>query len=359
MMARFRAMPSAVPGNEASDVGQIADAVGPQVRGGGEPPTRSLMPPIHPDIDSERYASLDGVLIRGVDRRYMAAALESARRLWCRTVPCAAETDRDSVRGVARYLAVEAARVDGFNYKAALRRANVDRYLNAVSIRLKPKSARHIQSQLYDVGRLIHPREYPTRRTLTSSNYRRTEAASPDEVAGWYALAPTLPTVLSRRVFTLLDLCYGAGVRAAEFKDLRGTSIGQTIWAGEPVALVRLPNRAGGTRTVPLADPEASRRLIALAAQRGPGHLIIDGEGEVDRNAVNKISEYLKRRGHQPISAAALRHRWLLNLAETVPAVLMMQLADISDTRPVADQRHLLPTFGVEHAVAWIKDTQR
>lgn len=318
-----------------------------------------VTPPFHPNIDASRYERAAGLKIRGVAPQYMEPGLESARRLWCRTASSssAASTDRDAIRRIARYLAIEAERVGSFNYKAALRRGNVDAFIRAKQLQWSSRGTGQAQGQLYEVGRLVHPREYPARNTRPAPHVKRIEAASPNEVQNTYAVAATLPTAASQRLNTLLDLCVGAGARAADFKVLRGTDVSEANWEGDPVALVRLPNHAGGSRIVPVADPETSARIIALARARGPGYLMASATGAVERNAANRAAEHLRDRGHRSVSATALRNRWVLDMAATVPAALMLQLADVIDTQILADQRHLLPTYGVQHAIALTKES--
>jgi len=120
--------------------------------------------------------------------------------------------------------------------------------------------------------------------------------------------------------------------------------------------LVRLANRDGGARIIPVADTAASRRLLAAAAERPDGYLMTFDGTTLGRNAANKAGEYLLRRGHEGFSTAELRHGWMLCLAQRVPAALLMQLADVKDLRVLAQQQDLLPTYGIQHAVALIKE---
>jgi len=115
---------------------------------------------------------------------------------------------------------------------------------------------------------------------------------------------------------------------------------------------VRLQNRVGGTRLVPVTDPDISRRLLALAQSKGSDYLLPAAKGEVERNATNRIAEQLRVRGHRTINAAALRNRWILDLDERVPAALLLQLADVIDVQVLADQRGQLPTYGIHRAIA-------
>lgn len=318
---------------------------------------RHVLAPFHHDIDEQRYRALAGLTIRGVNPSYLVPALESAKRLWCRLGDFALSTDRVSAAHLARYLAFEAERVGTFDYRTALRRANVDRHLMDIATRKTNRSMRTIRWILYDAGRLVHPREYPEARTLPAPRTKRIDAASPQDIHHWYALAPTLPKWLRRRLTLLLDLCYGAGARPPDFKVLRGTSITSETVDGRPIAIVRLQNTAGGTRLVPVTDPDISSRLLALAKAKESDYLLPATTGEVERNATNRIGEQLRARGHRSISAAALRNRWILDLAARVPAALLLQLADVVDVQVLADQRTQLPTYGIHRAIALMTES--
>jgi hypothetical protein len=110
---------------------------------------------------------------------------------------------------------------------------------------------------------------------------------------------------------------------------------------------------------VPVADPEASRRLLVLAREQRSEYLLPATKGFVERNAANRISEALRKHGHRSVNAAALRNRWVLDLAERVPAVLMLQLADVVDVQVLADQRRSLPKFTLQQAIALVKETHQ
>ncbi|PEG35269.1 hypothetical protein CQY20_22430 [Mycolicibacterium agri] len=318
---------------------------------------RHVLAPFHHDVDEERYRVLTDLAIRGVDPRYVGPALESAKRLWCRLRGFALSTDRISAAHLARYLAFEAERVGTFDYRTALRRANVDRYLMDVAMRRTNRSMRTIRWILYDAGRLVHPREYPEARTLPAPRTKRIAAASAQDIRDWYALAPTLPQWLRRRLMLLLDLCYGAGARPPDFKVLRGTSITSETIDGRELAIVRLRNTAGGTRLVPVTDSDISRRLLDLAHSKGSDYLLPAAKGQVERNATDRIGEQLRARSHGNINAAALRNRWILDLAERVPAALLLQLADVVDVQVLADQRDQLPTYGLHRAIALMTES--
>ena len=147
------------------------------------------------------------------------------------------------------------------------------------------------------------------------------------------------------------------GRRAPDFKVLRGSSITAVDTAEGVTAVVALPNRAGGFRRVPVADPEASRRLLALAREQGPEYLLPAKKGVVERNAANRIAEGMRDHGHRSVNAAALRNRWIIDLAERAPAVLLLALGDVVDVQVLADQREILRTFTLEEAVTILKET--
>lgn len=351
-MGRYRAMPAAGEGDGTDPKPPPASMQTRSARG-----DRHVIAPLHCDIDLERYQALHSLAIRQVDPRYAASAIESAKRLWCRVGGFAASTDRIAAPHVARYLALESERVGGFDYRSAFRRANVDRYLMDIVTRKTTRSMRTIKWILYDVGRLVHPREYPEARSVWAPRPKRITAASPEDIRNWYALAPSLPPSLRQRLILLLDLCYGAGARPPDFKILRGTSISHEVDAGRTVAVVRLPNTAGGTRQVPVLDPDISRRLLNLARARGSEYLHPATKGQVERNAANRTAERLRERGHRTISAAALRNRWIMDLIVTpIPPALLPQLADVIDFQIIADQRDLLPTYGLRHTISLMSE---
>lgn len=353
-MARFRALAA---GGGDFDSGGEHDAArpagGPASREAGEP----VLPPLFADIDIERYERLKKKTIREANHRFAKPAVETARRLVSRSAPCMARTDGERLSVAARYLVFEAERVGEFNYRTAFRRVNVNRYLDVMDPRWTPGSRKQMRTFLYVVARVVHPNEYPPSWAPAEEKALRTRAISPEKVRRLYIVATALPAVHSRRVLLQLDLCYGAGARPGDLKELRGHDIGEDSWNGEPVALVRLANRSGGFRTVPVADTDASRRLLAAAAERPDGYLMTFDGSTLGRNAANKAGEYLVRRGHEGFNTAELRHGWMLQLAQRVPAALLMQLADVKDLRVLAQQQDLLPSYGVQHAVVLIKET--
>jgi hypothetical protein len=252
-MARHMAMAS------GGDAGEP-----PPTRPAAETPTQPagpVLPPLTPNIDPERYAGLCKVVIR-VDPRYAEPAVIGAARLWCRTSAGPESTDWKATALIARYLGLEAERVGSFNARAALRRVNVERYLQDRDLRQTKRSMRTMKTVLYTAGRILLPHEYPKSQAVDAPRVKRIAAASRAQIRDWYALAPTLTPQLARRLLILLDLCHGAGARAPDFKVLRGSSITAMHARGQPIAAQpggglsqRARRRPGGEPTPPRAGP--------------------------------------------------------------------------------------------------------
>lgn len=79
-----------------------------------------------------------------------------------------------------------------------------------------------------------------------------------------------------------------------------------------------------------------------------------------ERNIVNRISEKLTNKGYPPVRAAALRNRWILDMAERrIPTAMLLQLADVADLRVLSDLRKELPHFKIRHAITIQQESLR
>jgi hypothetical protein len=212
---------------------------------------------------------------------------------------------------------------------------------------------------LYNAGRQFHPREFPPARVLPAPRLKREQAASYSEIASLYRFIWELPSALGMRALTLVDLAYGVGARSGDFKVLRGTAITTLRSGGRAACVVTLPNNAGGVRQVPVMDSGINTRLIELAARVGDGLVLCPNAEFAERNIVNRISEKLTRRGYPAICPQALRNRWVLDLAERIPAALLLQLADARDLRILADQRNQLPHYKTRHTITIMQEALR
>lgn len=78
-----------------------------------------------------------------------------------------------------------------------------------------------------------------------------------------------------------------------------------------------------------------------------------------ERNVVNRVSEQLRSLGHPGLDPVALRNRWVLDLAERVPAVLLQQLADLCELRILVDERALVQQYKLRHAITLLTEARR
>jgi hypothetical protein len=313
--------------------------------------------PVPQPEDRDRFATLQQITVHADDQTLARAAVEAAARLWCMKPGEAAEADRKAVGQVARFL-VWAAFGDIVDEGRAFTRANVNEYL-AVKATTSESSARQQRYVLYAIGRQLHPHEFPPARGMSVPRRKRLLAASRTEIAKLQAIIPGLPTMMALRTQALLDLASGAGARPGDFKTLRGTAITSIAIDGQAIAVVTLPNHLGGVRQIPVVDPKVSARLLALSARVGTGLVLAPKATKAERNIVNRINSDLRRYGHPTTDPIALRHRWILDLAQTAPAALLLQLADVGDLRVLVDQRPLLPTYKLRHAITILQETQK
>lgn len=318
----------------------------------------ALTPPPEPGPDrEERMAMLTAIRIRYPDPEIAREAVLQAAKVQCMTEFTTAATDKKACAEVARHLAWAA--VGGVvDAKRALKRGPVDERLEVTGAQ-SPRGHRQVRHVLYTAGRLFHPREYPPERVTPVARTKR-RAASYDEIRSFYRVVWELPTPLGMRALALADLSYGVGARAADFKVLRGTAITTVRSHGRAICVVALPNAAGGARQVPVLEPGINSRLIELAARVGDGLVLAPNAEFAERNIVNRISEKLTNKGYPPVRAAALRNRWILDMAERrIPTAMLLQLADVADLRVLSDLRKELPHFKIRHAITIQQESLR
>lgn len=308
-----------------------------------------------PAGDAQRLGVLTRITIRCTDPQVAQDAVAAAAEARC-MIDCASEyADIKATGVIARFLAWAAH--DGVvDAPRAFRRGVVDEYLTLKSNR-KPRGARECRNILYSTGRLFHSREFPSARELSAPRLKRQPAASPDEIRSLYRMIRELPPRLERQAQILVDLSYGVGARPSEIKVLTGHAFSAVAWNASTVCVVALPNYAGGVRKVPAADPAISERLLRLA-ELGTSPVFATHSKIADRNLTNRVNGHLRNLGYQTISVAALRNRWLIELAQQIPAALLLQLADVADMRILADQRPLLPHYTVEQSISLMRQVR-
>ncbi len=305
----------------------------------------------------ERMRVLTGITIRHDDPQVAIDAVTQAATVRCMIEFTRTSTDVKACAELARFLGWAA--VDGVvDARRALHRSGVDEYLTLQGYR-RPRGLRECRQILYTAGRLFHPREFPPARVLPAPRPKRQTAASHDDIRKLYRLIQEMPPALGMRALALADLSYGVGARPADFKVLRGTAITTVRSDGRAICVVTLPNNAGGVRQVPVLDPGINGRLLALAARAGDDLVLAPNREFAERNIVNRIGEDMRRRGYPGPQPAALRNRWILDLAERIPAALLLQLADVLDIRVLADQRGQLPHYKVRHTITLLREGLR
>lgn len=361
-MARYRNLaPSTTAGDDdgsaATPVTEALDqAHGGRRAGEFEVELAQHEPPREPPGNAERLGVLTRITIRCSDPQVAQDAVAAAAKARC-MIDCASEyADIKATGVIARFLAWAAH--DGVvDAHRAFRRGVVDEYLTLKSNR-KPRGARECRNILYGTGRLFHSREFPSARELSAPRLKRQPAASPDEIRSLYRMIRELPPRLERQAQILVDLSYGVGARPAEVKVLTGNAITAVPWNASTVCVVALPNSAGGVRKVPAVDHDIADRLLGLA-ELGTRSVFAARTKIADRNLTNRVNGHLRDRGYQTISVAALRNRWLIDLAQRIPAALLLQLADVADMRVLADQRPLLPHYTVEESISLMREAQQ
>lgn len=365
-MGRYGRMRTAAsePNDDGDSAGKIKEKCpGPEISnlplGGPEGVPRSLIEALPPTegLDPEIIAELEATTINLTNSELASAAVTVAAHLAAPLSSGRFELERKRVRTVARYLAYEAAPSNRIRYREHLRRSNVDSYLATMTPHWKGASLREFKTALYAAGQSVHPREYPDPRRLSAPRTKQGPATNRREVAALYQIAWGLPAALRRNLIIILDLCYGAGIDSRLLKAMRGNNIEAMTVAGREVVVIVAANRAGGDRRIPVVDRVISQRLIAVREEVGDRLLLCPEVEAPEKNLINRVDEALKRHGHSSgVSPSGLRKRWALDLAESVPAALLMQLADVGDLRMLADQRDSLPQYEIRHSVELMLD---
>ncbi|MBM4600883.1 hypothetical protein GS440_22060 [Rhodococcus hoagii] len=319
---------------------------------------RELQKMIPETGSNERFDRLvERVKVRTRDKVLGAEAVKFGAALRCQMPEGTWGTEVAVTQMIARYLAAEAAVTGRFDPRAALRRANVDRY-GAEQLEFGSQSLSSFMWMLYAAGRLLHPGEFPRKARATAPRPKHVPPAETSEIERLLALVPTLSGVNGRRLQTVVDLCWGAGARRADFRYLCGSAITTRTWQDRTVALVELRNNAGGVRAVPVFDPAMVERLAALSEYSGEGLVLAPAKTVTHRNEINRVAESLREQGHRGFNPLALRHRWMLETAERLPAAIVLQLADVIDLRVISDHRRL-PVYGLEYILETMSEAIR
>ncbi|WP_100524926.1 hypothetical protein [Mycobacteroides abscessus] len=275
---------------------------------------------------------LRGVRPRLGEGNLAVEALECAALVWA-CVP-ARPSDRDSVSLLARCL-FDDGTVHGYlDVCRALVPDNVERWLGQRAECETTGSVRRDRTILRTAGRVVHPQRYArprSRHGQVALQVRSVAAVNDGEVLRLYAVTRRVSEGLAQRMLIVLDLVTGAGARPAEIRDFRGTDV---IDCGGGQIAVRLVNRFGASRVVPIVGELKAQRLQQLSILHGPDPFLT---GSL-RNRVNRVQEDLARAGFaEQLNVTALRSWWILKVAEAPVSLTMLH--SLSDTK---DFRRLL-----------------
>ncbi|WP_312977266.1 hypothetical protein [Corynebacterium sp.] len=252
-----------------------------------------------------------------------------------------------------RYLYAEAVVHQVVDEERALTRDRVDKYLyrdQTFSLR----SQRMYRSVLYDAGRVLYPREFPAPKAVLGPRIKRKSAADSLVARDLYALASSLPESLRVRLVLILDLVTTVGLRAREIREIKGGDVDtRRIGQGHEIVAISVRYRGTVDRVVPIVDPRRGQRILDRAREVGSDQPLMPAgtrEHTVEKNAVNRVTEQLKRLGYPGVDVAALRSRWILDLASTpgIPAAALLRLAGVGDLQVLVDQKELLPQYSPE-----------
>lgn len=315
-------------------------------------PTRRLKVEDLTDQQKTRYVRLSKLSIRVPAGPLRDMAIQRAALVWSLTPQHPEVIDDRECRILGRFLYSEGLAYQHIDEERALVRAVVDRWLSTHD-NVALQSRRIYRTAVYAAGRVLYPGEYPAARAVIAPRGKGNAAAEPGTAESLYSIAPLLPGRLRRRLLIVLDLASGAGLRPAEIRTVLGKDIRVTRRpGGHDLVVVRVRRKGKFDRAVPVMDPAKARRIVARADEVGPSEPLMpkDKNGEVPRNAVNRVSEDLRRLGHPTVDALGLRHRWLLDLAVTpgVPAAALLALSGVSDLRVLVDRVEQLPHYSPE-----------
>ena len=223
----------------------------------------------------------------------------------------------------------------------SLHRSNISRFVEQGLKTQGPSSRATTRSRLQRIGRTLYPQEYGGSTPIPRK--APLEPATELDVRRIYRAAESLPTGLAESVLAVADLSTGVGARAEELRRVTGGDV--TLDTGPiPATWVRLVNRQGVVRQVPVIDPAKAARLRSVAAMRGPTGTLLPGTGG---NQINELAVRMAKRGvHVPLLVPPLRNSWILALAgRPVPTALLMLWGDLGDSHTLHQLFRHMATF--------------
>ena len=302
-------------------------------------------------LDPKRYESLKSKSINRPPGPLRSAAMERAALVQAHTPPIDEQNDGKNVRIIAQMLYDEGLVAGYVDEQRALTRHNIDFWLFH-SAKVSERSLSVYRRVMYLAGATLYPREFPSPMRTLATRQRATPPAPPGTAEELYALVPSVPESIRKRLLLVLDLITGAGLRTQEIREITGSDVAVLqLPGGREIIEVRVRRRGKVDRRVPVLCPHRGHRLLTHATEVGTGTFFpLMSNGRVYKNIVSKLNDRLREYGFAGLDAVALRNRWIMDLAVTpgISTAAVLYLAGAGDLRVVADQPELLPKYSPE-----------
>jgi integrase len=210
---------------------------------------------------------------------------------------------------------------------------------------------RTLRTNLRFIGRRVVPRFYPA--DLPLPRERAKAPYSPEQIAGYLALADAQPTAARRmRAAGLIALGAGAGLIRGDLRAVRGGDV--ACRSGGVVVTVR----GARPRTVPVL---ARYHPPLLAAARFAGTALVTGGTDPGRrNLANPLTRALDGGTGLPrLDTSRLRATWLAEVADLLGLATFMHAAGISCSQRLGDLIAGLDPAGEADAVRLLGAARR
>ncbi|MGW0039316.1 tyrosine-type recombinase/integrase [Gordonia sp. NPDC003376] len=287
------------------------------------------------NLDADRLDTLREVGIRARQPHVADLVREAAARAQVSTPWRSEDVDIEGFRAVVHLLIAFYYETHTVDARRALRRANVDYYLEQ---RFRP-TRRTTRYLLYAAGRVLYPREYPPAATVDAPRQERTRPATENQIDALYRVAATLSDKWRPALVMIVDLIVGVGARPEELKVLRRCDIRIENHHGERWVVVTLQTPKTQPRDVPVLDADIARRIEHYVVNARHDYVMAFGSNpRVERNAINRVNDRLLERGHaERVNSKALRHRWMQEMAQLLPLEAFCRLAGLKHIPPMAE----------------------
>ena len=359
IMGRFKAL-AAAPSSEPTKSGRAGGTATLTVVAGDIAPERVRRLTRRTVPDADRYARLRDVGIRRPVGPLRSQAIERAALVQAHTRELDEVADAKACRVLARYLYDEGLVYGVVDEERALVREAVDRWLFRDDV-FNRRAQRTYRTILYAAGRALYPNQFPEPHRSRGPRRKAVAPASEPLADELYAIVPSLSGSLRQQLLVILDLTAGAGLSAGEIRRLRGTDITALELQERTVVVVAVRKKGVVSRVVPVVCPIRGHRLLTRAQEAGGGFVFPCVGQTMPRNAICHVADRLDEQGFPRFNAAALRNRWVVDLATdpAIPAAMLLKLAGIADLRILHDLDESLPDYSsadIAHALLRTKE---